>query len=358
MRLPAGPITDQVRLSGKERRVTNVFYFARYSQRENFATNNTLLLMYRLYETSRRRFQEFLTKLLDETADAPIAALGLQMSQQESSGKSVLDGFLYQSAVRIGIEAKAPRAEFDKRQLLNHLERFDDSGSGYLLLLRPDKADLTDEAWRELHDEAKKKRVIVSSITFQQIIESFRDCLRPHDDELHELIHDFESFCSEHDLLGTDDVTIFVPPCGQSFDINVKHKLYFCPSDWSRRKVRYLGIYREKTVQYIGEISKVVHCELVGGALLKAGGGHPSLSSFEEARILGAMSDAGKAAGWDITTGHKFFLCDDLVPTDFRKSDRGGIMGHRYLNLQGYLAGRKKMVPPEIAVELTGKTWT
>ena len=61
--------------------------------------------MYRLYEESRRRFQEFLTKLLDETADAPIASLGLQISQQEPSGKSVLDGFLYQDAVRIGIEA-------------------------------------------------------------------------------------------------------------------------------------------------------------------------------------------------------------------------------------------------------------
>jgi hypothetical protein len=140
--------------------VTNVFYFARYSQRENFATNNTLLLMYRLYETSRRRFQEFLTKLLDETADEAIAALGLQMSQQEPSGKSVLDGFLYQSAVRIGIEAKAPGAAFDKPQLMNHLERFDKNGSGYLLLLRPDSVNLTDETWRELHDEAKKRRVI------------------------------------------------------------------------------------------------------------------------------------------------------------------------------------------------------
>lgn len=337
--------------------MTNVFYFARYSQRENFATNNTLLLMYRLYETSRRQFQDFLTKLLDETADVPIAALGLQMSQQESSGKSVLDGFLYQSAVRIGIEAKAPRAEFDKQQLLNHLERFDDGGSGYLLLLRPDKVDLAEDAWRELHDEAKKKRVIVYSITFQQIIESFRDCLRPHDDELHELIHDFESFCSEHDLLGTDDVTIFVPPCGQSFEINVKHKLYFCPSDWSRRKVKYLGIYREKAVQYIGEISKIVHCELNGEQLLKAGGGPLSLSTSETTRIAGAISDARKTTGWDITTGHKFFLCDDLIPTDFRKSDRGGIMGHRYLNLQGYFSDRKRMALPEIAAALAGKTW-
>jgi hypothetical protein len=338
--------------------LTNVFYFARYSQRENFVTNNTLLLMYRLYETSRRRFQEFLTKLLDETADAPIASLGLQMSQQEPSGKSVLDGFLYQSAVRIGIEAKAPRAEFDKGQLLNHLERFDSTGSGYLLLLRPDKADLTDETWRELHEEARKKRVIVSSITFQQIVESFRDCLRPHDDELHELIDDFEGFCSEHDLLGTDDTTAFVPPCGQSFEINVKHKLYFCPADWSRRNLRYLGIYREKSVQYIGQISKIVHCGRVGQQLVQVGGDHLSLTRSEHSRISGAIDDARvTTAGWDISAGHKFFLCDELAPTAFRKSGRGGIMGHRYLNLQDYLTVPRKMTLAEIAAGLSGKSW-
>lgn len=337
--------------------MTNVFYFARYSQQENFATNNTLLLMYRLYEESRRRFQEFLTKLLDETADAPIAALGLQMSQQEPSGKSVLDGFLYQNAVRIGIEAKGPGAAFDKDQLLNHLERFERSGSGYLLLLRPDKVDLTDQIWQELHEDARKRRVIVSSITFQQIIDSFRECLRPHDDELIELIDDFEAFCSEHRLLGTDDITVFVPPCGQSFDINVKHKLYFCPAEWSRRNVKYLGIYKEKSVQYIGQVSKIVHCERVGQQLLARGGG-TKLSTQEQSRIASAMEDArALTVGWDISVGHKFFLCDDMSPTEFRKSSRGGIMGHRYLNLQDYLAAPRKMDLTEVADGLRGKTW-
>ena len=60
--------------------MSNVFYFARYSQRENFTTNNTLLLMYRLHEISRRRFQAFLSNLLEETADSPIASIGLRMS--------------------------------------------------------------------------------------------------------------------------------------------------------------------------------------------------------------------------------------------------------------------------------------
>lgn len=338
--------------------MSGVFYFARYSQRENFATNNTLLLMYRLYETSRRRYQAFLANLLDESADSPIEALGLQLSQQEPSSKSVLDGFLYQAAVRIGIEAKAPGAEFDKKQLLNHLSRFDNSGSGYLLLLRPDKVDLTDAHWGELHNEAAKKRVIVTSITFQQIVDSFRECLRPHDDDLHELIDDFEGFCSQEKLLGTDDATIFVPPCGQSFEINVRHSLYFCPSGWSRRNVRYLGIYRNRSVQYIGHIAKIVDCERTKNVLVDPTGVTLKLSTSEISRISSALSEASETNGWDISTGHKFFLCDELVRTDFRKVSRGGIMGHRYLDIRAYLPSRKTQTPlREIASLLNGKTW-
>lgn len=337
--------------------MTNIFYFARYSQPENFATNNTLLLLHRLHEQSRRRFQEFLSILLDEKADAPIAALGLQIVQQEPSGKSVLDGFLYQSAVRIGIEAKSPRAPFNKHQILNHLGRFEENGSGYMLLLGPDKVDLADQYWKDVHEHASEKRVIVSSITFQQIIDSFRECLRPHDDEMHDLIDDFESFCSGQNLLGTDRTTLFVPPCGQSFEINVKQALYFCPSNWSRRNVQYLGIYRNKTVQYIGQIDKVAHCDLD-----KAGNivpiGEISLNTSEIARISGAIHDAKAANGWDISTGHQFFLCSELVQTSFKKSTRGGIMGHRYIDLQPQLPKIREMPLANIAAGLTHLTWS
>jgi hypothetical protein len=153
--------------------MSKVFYFARYSQRENFATNNTLLLMYRLYEQSRRQYQVFLANLLDEKADAEIQEIGFQMHQQELTPTSVLDGYLRQAEVRIGIEAKAPGAPFIISQLINHLDKFPDGGTGYLLLLRPNKEELTHKQLENLNSKAKKKGVVVSSITFQQIINSF-----------------------------------------------------------------------------------------------------------------------------------------------------------------------------------------
>ena len=98
--------------------MTGISYFPRYTQKENFITNNTLLLMHRLYDDNRRRFQRFLGLLLEENADAPISEIGLGISQQVGTRHSVLDGFLHQAAVRIAVETKRSGVEFDVEQLL------------------------------------------------------------------------------------------------------------------------------------------------------------------------------------------------------------------------------------------------
>jgi hypothetical protein len=64
--------------------MTQIHYFPRYSQRENFETNNTLLLLRQLYNFNRFRFQKFLSKLLPEaiTEAGSALELGLQIKQQ------------------------------------------------------------------------------------------------------------------------------------------------------------------------------------------------------------------------------------------------------------------------------------
>jgi hypothetical protein len=87
------------------------------------------------------------------------------------------------------------------------------------------------------------------------------------------------------------------------------------------------------------------------------GGGTLTLSASEKSRISAAMDDANENCGWDISSGHKFFLCDQLEKTDFKKAGRGGIMGHRYLDLRSYLLAQKKMSVIDVATTLNGKTW-
>jgi hypothetical protein len=74
--------------------MTGVHYFPRYSQRENFETNNNLLLLNRLYDYSRFRFEKLVSELIPDAAtetEAPFS-LGLQIKQQVGTGSSIVDG--------------------------------------------------------------------------------------------------------------------------------------------------------------------------------------------------------------------------------------------------------------------------
>src|SRR4051812_28535883 len=104
--------------------MTGIYYFPRYSQRENFVTSNTLLLLHRLYDINRHRFKRFIEALIgDEASDLP-ESLGLRIQQQIASDRSVLDGFLVQQGLRIGIETKLSASTFYVDQIRRHLSAF------------------------------------------------------------------------------------------------------------------------------------------------------------------------------------------------------------------------------------------
>jgi hypothetical protein len=158
-------------------------------------------------------------------------------------------------------------------------------------------------------------------------------------------------------LLPRDQYTLFVPPAGRSFRINEEFRLYWCPAAWNRRKAKYLGVYNERLVRAIGRIKKVVACDVDLAArkvTVLADGETPTPD--EEERIIGAAQKA-QQRGWDITTGHKFYLCDQMQETAFRKTSPGGIWGHRYFDLETVLGGQIPNGLGELAGRLRGCTW-
>jgi hypothetical protein len=81
------------------------------------------------------------------------------------------------------------------------------------------------------------------------------------------------------------------------------------------------------------------------------------LSDSERSRISAAMEEADEGNGWDLSSGYKFFLCDELVKTDFRKTSSGGIMGHRYLDIHKYVSPKKAPSLRDLAAKLNESTW-
>lgn len=336
--------------------MSEIHYFPRYSQAENFVTNNTLLLLLRLFQYSRFKFERFM-ELLCADQDVQLATSWLQFSQQKGTGRSVLDGFIAQDSVKIAVETKLGDT-FDRNQLERHLEVFGDEQHKLLILLSPSLGAASIAELGTIRVSARSKNIVILHTSFEQVIDKAKACLSDHDEEMLSLVDDYESFCSEMELMPMDEFALFVPPCGRSIESNLRLRLYYCPATWSRRGTRYLGIYARRSIRAIGRISKVVACDVNSDQEtvdLRDGAGN--LTADEKHRILSATHEAIDF-GWDIARGHKFYLCDSMEDTDFRKPTPGGIMGHRYFDLKQVLGHDVPKNLSTLAAELRQREWS
>jgi len=151
---------------------------------------------------------------------------------------------------------------------------------------------------------------------------------------------------------------LFVPPCGLSHEANQSLRLYYCPESRAIRNARYLGIYKERVVKAVGRIAKVVRCTVdVGAKSVNVLGGGEKVTLDEQKRIVEAAVEA-RGRKWDITSGHKFYLCDSMEETEFAKSSSHGIRGHRMLDLDTVLGGIVPWDLKGIADSLRKAHWT
>jgi hypothetical protein len=313
--------------------MSEVHYFPRYSQPENFVTNNTLLLLLRLHEYNHFKFEKFMGALCGEQEVQLAGSLGLQFQQQKGTGKSVVDGFIAQDSIKIAVETKLSEA-FEAAQLENHLALFGTEQNKLLILLSPALGETsTLEIVAFVRANALPRNIQVIHTSFEEIVNKCRGCLSEHDEEMLALVDDYESFCSGMDLLPRDRYTIFVPPARLSLPANLQFRLYYCPVERSIRKARYLGVYANKSVQAIGQIAKIVACNVnLSDGRVTVAAEATSVTQEEERRIVEACREA-LTRDWDLSTGYKFYLCDVMEETDFRKTTAGGIMGQRYIDL-------------------------
>jgi hypothetical protein len=335
--------------------MTEIHYFPRYSQPENFVTNNTLLLLLRLHQYNRFKFQRFMEQLCADQ-EVQLSSSWLQFRQQKGTGKSILDGFISQDSVKIAVETKLVDL-FGLEQLENHLAVFGGEQHKLLILLSPTLGAIPDSQLAAIRSRAIGKNIQVVHTSFADIVEKVRNCLSEHDEEMLALLNDYESFCSDMNLLPRDQYTLFMPPCRLSLKDNLQLKLYYCDGTTTHRKAEYLGIYANKSVQAIGRIAKIVACDIDLGRnrVLVSDEGRDATAD-EVQRILEAARNA-PTRGWDITSNHKFFLCDEMEKTDFRKTSPGGIWGKRYLDLETYLPSGIPDNLSELANRLAQCTW-
>lgn len=130
--------------------MSRVSHFQRFSQPENHATNNTLLLLRYFYQSSPFKIERLLTSLLEKDL-----SIGLTFEQQIRGKASVPDALITQEAMRIFIETKRGGA-LDVDQIRRHFVSISKSSSNIegTILLGLTKEPLAEVERRALIDEA------------------------------------------------------------------------------------------------------------------------------------------------------------------------------------------------------------
>jgi hypothetical protein len=305
-------------------------------------------------ESSRTKFEEFITHLADN-ADLEFSPQWLRIGQQQTTGGSIVDGYIAQDSFKIAVETKLT-PQFSVGQLERHLAIFSPTDNRLLLLLAPTLPFETEEL-KKFRDLAQQKRVSFLVTTFERIIEVMRAVLLPYDEEMKSLVDDFEAFCDESELLPNDRFMMFTPPCRFSYRDNELLRLYYCPSDRPHRRAQFLGIYADRIIRAIGKIAKVAVCEIDLAASDVTVLNNVPLADTEKSRVIEAARLA-QTREWHITTGHRFYLCDEWQTTNYCKASPYGIQGARMLDLRKAFQQGLPTTLSEIADGLTRVTWT
>lgn len=333
--------------------MSRVSFFQRFSQQENHATNNTLLMLRYLYEASPARLQKLLTSMLDVDL-----AVGLSFDQQVKTGQGVPDALISQEQLRIFVETKT-HGELDAAQLHRHFKGMSaaEKRTGDFLVGLTTES-LSEGVRQALFNEAAGYGITFVSLTFSSIVEALKQEYTKTERDLLAVIEDYEAYLTEARLLG-DRNRFVVFPCGTSITENAKFSLYYEPP--SRRlasNCRYLGVYKQKAVKYVGVINTVA---------VATTGSDDSQQFIEEVGQLsgeqkGRIAEVIKSTKYyDLAAEpFRFYLADRLFPTQFSKTSSGGIRGRTYPDLSKLIPSydsNKNYTSEEIATLLDGKTW-
>src|ERR1035441_45954 len=128
-----------------EQVMSRVSHFQRFSQQENHATNNTLLLLRYFYQSSPSKMQNVMNSLLGTEL-----SIGLTFEQQVriKGGTGVPDALIKQEPMRIYVETKRG-GDLDIEQIRRHIETIVDievgtSRSGGIFLIGLTKEPIAD----------------------------------------------------------------------------------------------------------------------------------------------------------------------------------------------------------------------
>lgn len=288
--------------------------------------------------------------------------MGPRFSQQVHGAHSVPDGLIAQDPLAVFVETKLGSLP-NPGQLARHCQTIVDRLPGrtgsFLLSLTAGQA--RQAIPREVADMAVTHGVSVVPVTFGELVDQLAE-LPVVDLALRETLQEFADFVFAQGLVAREGQVMVAMLTGTSWRDNLAHGVYYEPVDRGPKHARaaFLGLYHDKRVSHVGRIVIAV------GAMHDDTGA----MAFDEPEV-GALDDRGRQAIRDVIAAaqayypgleasrHRYYVVDGFAPTDFRKVSGGGMMGHRYFDVES-LAGRRlpARAPGTLAAQaLDGRTY-
>lgn len=342
--------------------MARIHQFARYSNSENFATNNTLLLLGRVYQHDRLLFEHFLNAL-DPSVSITI---GPQFEQQVGAGgKGIPDAVINQRSLKVIVETKLYDRHFwGKEEYSSHFKNED---SRILLAISIDK--MVDDRQQNIraalraYDQESNAQGVTSLVatTFSELISTLREVISQSRSraqlELEEILLDYEDFAYGLGLISDVQYRMHVFAINTSEEDNQTYTLYYNQADRRERPHRFIGLYRNKTVKYIAEVDVVVipvRDSITGIIEYNVLKGSDKFNNGHKAKLDRFFSDEG----WGDDGRVKFHLFERLLTTDFQKSSPYGIMGPRHFDLRDHIDKMPSNFDVDwVATELTKISW-
>lgn len=330
--------------------------FQHYSQGENTVTNNVLLMLSNLYEINPKYYEEFIKGLTEDYDQYEVIPTFRQ--QIGNRGNGIIDGHIQIKASRIIIETKLHGLEWINK-LVKYSQSFDTNE--YKLLIHLSSTRYSEKELGEIKNKLNELKELgkinFHSITYQDLVDQLKELANNYQYEhyLQKLNEHFESYCLGMGLMPRSNNILRAMACGQSYDINIKHQFYFDLASRGYSNFKYLGIYKWKSVRYIGLVENIIEANWddINGLNIK--NSKDTVTEEQKNRLIEAIKDSINE-GWSVMKDHRFFLLSEFTPTDYRKTSPGGIFRVRYFNLENEL----EKVPNDIetiAEELITKTW-
>lgn len=329
-----------------------VHIFQRYSQRENWVTNNTLLFLSRLHDYNNKKFEKVINAILQE--NNLILNIGVNFSQQGRGANSVPDGTISQDEFKIAIETKL-FDNFSIDQLKNHVKSLADVRGKNSILLALSKSEVSNELKSQVIGYLKSinSDIKFASISFSGLIDLVSQNIADYEIDFLEVIEEFQEFCNETELIADATDYMLVVTTGTSLTENMKYGLYYEPVTRNHNThFKYLGLYANKSIVAIGEVVDCVEADLQGNNLIIKN--KSQAAEDIKNRIVSIIKNTDY---YDLRTNHKFYVVNEFHKTNFKKESFGSLRGTKYFKISEISGGKPGMSGAELAKIVNDKEW-